>query len=211
MDADLIVDPKLRWADNRYQVWLDPVMVDGIALHHIAAKNASVETVHNWHLQNGWSGIGYNYYIRKDGTIYRGRGSYQGAGILNHNEHLVHISFEGDFENIDTSMPDVQYNAGVWTIEYAKSIFPNVCKVDGHKAWQPNACPGKNFPLQEMIAGKYRGEEKSEEQVSDWAKSAWEKAIAKGIIKGDGTNFNPQGTVTREALIVILDRIGYLD
>lgn len=41
---------------------------------------------------------------------------------------------------------------------------------------------------------------------SDWAETAWEKAIAKGIT--DGTN--PQGEVTREMLAVFLDRLKLL-
>lgn len=51
---------------------------------------------------------------------------------------------------------------------------------------------------------------KTAEQASDWAKSSWEKAIAKGIIKGDGKVFNPQANVSREALMTILDRLGLL-
>lgn len=43
--------------------------------------------------------------------------------------------------------------------------------------------------------------------VSDWAKDSWDKAVAKGAF--DGTN--PKGTVTREMLAVVLDRLGLLD
>lgn len=42
---------------------------------------------------------------------------------------------------------------------------------------------------------------------SSWAKESFDKATAKGIL--DGTN--PQGTVTREMLAVVLDRLGLLD
>lgn len=43
--------------------------------------------------------------------------------------------------------------------------------------------------------------------VSDWAAESWNKAVAKGVF--DGTN--PQGTVTREMLAVLFDRLGLLD
>ena len=43
-------------------------------------------------------------------------------------------------------------------------------------------------------------------QPSSWAKEAWEKAVALGIL--DGTN--PQGNLTREQAAVILDRLGQL-
>ena len=39
-----------------------------IVLHHAAASGCSVEDIHRWHLDRGWSGIGYHYYVRKDGS-----------------------------------------------------------------------------------------------------------------------------------------------
>jgi hypothetical protein len=151
-----ILNPNLTWANDEFRVWLDPDRVDGIALHHMAHPTADIQTIHQWHISRGWSGIGYNYWISKKGEVYRGRGTYMGAGILNHNDHLVHIGFQGDFENVDTAMSDEQFNAGIWLIGYLKGIFKNVKAVDGHKHWQPNACPGKNFPLEEMKYGQYR-------------------------------------------------------
>lgn len=51
------------------------------------------------------------------------------------------------------------------------------------------------------------GYKKEIDNVSDWAKESWDKAVAKGIL--DGTD--PKGVVTREMLAVILDRCGLLD
>lgn len=48
--------------------------------------------------------------------------------------------------------------------------------------------------------------EKSKKSVSAWAKGAWGKAKAKGVL--DGTA--PQGEATREQLATILDRLGLL-
>ena len=39
-----------------------------VILHH-AAMNGSVKDIHRVHLNNGWSGIGYHFYVRKDGTV----------------------------------------------------------------------------------------------------------------------------------------------
>lgn len=46
-----------------------------IVLHHSGVTVLqSVEVIHNYHKNsNGWSGIGYHFYVRKDGKIYRGR------------------------------------------------------------------------------------------------------------------------------------------
>ena len=42
-----------------------------IILHHADAKKCSAEDIHRWHLNNGWSGAGYHFLVRKDGKIYR--------------------------------------------------------------------------------------------------------------------------------------------
>lgn len=50
-------------------------------------------------------------------------------------------------------------------------------------------------------------EEETKATPGTWAKSSWDKAVAKGIL--DGTN--PQGAVAREMLAVVLDRLGLFD
>ena len=49
-------------------------------------------------------------------------------------------------------------------------------------------------------------EPKAPDEPASWARDAWEKAVALGLL--DGTA--PQGTVTREMLAVVLDRCGLL-
>ena len=44
-----------------------------IILHHAAASVCDVKTIHGWHLGRGFSGIGYHFLVRKNGTIERGR------------------------------------------------------------------------------------------------------------------------------------------
>ena len=50
-------------------------VTDAIIVHHVGNTNADVSaaTMHEWHKANGWSGIGYHFVIRKDGTIEAGR------------------------------------------------------------------------------------------------------------------------------------------
>lgn len=45
----------------------------------------------------GWSDVGYHRYIRKDGTIERGREDHVvGAGVGGHNTGSLHYALEGD-------------------------------------------------------------------------------------------------------------------
>ena len=41
-------------------------VTDCIVIHHIGNTNADVSaaTVHEWHLHNGWAGLGYHFLIR---------------------------------------------------------------------------------------------------------------------------------------------------
>lgn len=49
--------------------------VDRVFLHCSAAsrKNIDAEEIDLWHKQRGWSGIGYHYFIKTDGTLEEGR------------------------------------------------------------------------------------------------------------------------------------------
>lgn len=123
-----------------------------IIVHHSAA-NESVETIHSWHLGRGWVGIGYNFYIRKDGTIYQGRGwEYVGAHCSGYNSTSIGICFEGNYETSDIRMPEAQYNAGVALIAEALKRYPAITEICGHRQYSVTACPGKYFPLAGLIA-----------------------------------------------------------
>lgn len=147
LTASEIIKPAYTWRgtlSNR-------VITDFIVLHH-AAANGSVLTVHQTHLNNGWSGIGYHFYVRKDGTIYEGRPINKiGAHCVpqNCNKRSVGICFEGNFEV--EQMPEAQLRAGKRLVQYVKSIYPSAV-VKRHKDFDATACPGKNFPI-----GDFRG------------------------------------------------------
>jgi len=133
---------------------------EGIIIHHPAHTSWTVKQVHDYHTNiNGWNGIGYNFYIHKDGTIYEGRGlEYQGAHVTNYNAKTIGICCQGDFEYVDTYMSDAQYNALVWLIRYCQAIYGDGLYIKGHKDVSATACPGKNFPLEEVKKLQYRGD-----------------------------------------------------
>lgn len=120
-----------------------------IVIHHAAAKTCSADDVHRWHLDNGWCGIGYNFFVRKDGSIYRGRPeSWIGAHTIGLNDQSVGICFEGNFD-VET-MPNAQLVAGSELVDFLKKKYGNP-KVVKHKDYASTACPGKNFPFTEMV------------------------------------------------------------
>ena len=186
--------------------------IDTIVLHHMAHKTAGVKEVESWHINNGWTAIGYNYFICFDGTIYKGRGLNVGAGVANHNSHIISIGFQGDYHSAKVSMPDSQFNSGVELISYLQSILPNAKKVEGHKYFGGSVCPGTYFPLEEMNKLKKRGEtmEKTYNKVNDcpdWSRATVQKLIGKGYLKGD-ENGNLGLNDTMIKILVINDRAG---
>ncbi len=123
-----------------------------LVLHHAAAKICSVETVHQWHKNNGWSGIGYHFLVRKDGTIYEGRPINKvGAHAYGFNSSSIGICFEGNFET--EKMTAAQKKAGKELVTYVRQQYPTITKVVGHRDLMATACPGKNFPFDEIAKG----------------------------------------------------------
>ena len=145
-----IIDNKLEFNSNISKIG----NVDTIVLHHSGVTVLqSIETIHNYHKNtNGWAGIGYHYYVRKDGSIYKGRDEkYAGAHCLGKNSTSIGICAEGDFEQ--EQMSEVQKNAIIELIADIKTRY-NIKEIGGHKDYIATTCPGVNFPLEEIKKGK---------------------------------------------------------
>ena len=100
-----IIRKKYNWASPLFK----RNKTNRIILHHAQAKTCSVEDIHQWHLKKDWSGIGYHFLVRKDGTIYQGRPEDTiGAHAKGANHDSIGICAEGDFmkeEMISNSTP----------------------------------------------------------------------------------------------------------
>ena len=197
---------------------------DEIILHHAEAKNASVEEVNRWHLERGWTGIGYHFYIRKDGRIYRGRPEWAvGAHAQGHNSRSVGICVEGAY--MTETMPKAQFDALVWLVREEMAKYPGA-KVLRHKDVNSTDCPGTNYPWEALLAA-LSPEKKEETKLTDnefdayiqrhekkiegrnasaWASDAWKALTDAGITDGSA----PQAALTREQLAVMLQRLGLI-
>ena len=49
-------------------------------------------------------------------------------------------------------MPEAQYRAGVNLMKWLEKRVPTITQAGGHGSWNATDCPGKNFPLEEMVA-----------------------------------------------------------
>ena len=96
-----IIETEYQWA----QTLAKRSKTEGVVLHHAAAQKCTAEDIHQWHLANGWAGIGYHFFVRKDGSVYRGRPiDTVGAHTYGENNETIGICFEGNFE--EEEMPE---------------------------------------------------------------------------------------------------------
>jgi len=142
-------------ADLKFTQPLTPLTIKNIqyiVVHHAEAVTATPEEIHQWHLDNGWSGFGYNEYIRKDGTVYIGRGDNVGAQCLGYNSTSYGICCEGDYDK-EQNMPEAQFESLVARLKYHSGRFPGA-KIVGHKELYNTACPGQYFPLKKVLTAE---------------------------------------------------------
>lgn len=122
-----------------------------IILHHAEASTCTPEDIHRWHKANGWSGAGYHFLVRKDGTVYSLRPEWAlGAHAARNNYDSLGICFEGAY--MRETMGQTQIDAGRELVAYLKSKY-GISKVQRHKDVCPTDCPGTNFPFDAIVEG----------------------------------------------------------
>lgn len=121
-----------------------------IILHNSGVTvRQTIEVIHNYHKNtNKWAGIGYHFYVRTDGSIYRGRPEDKvGAHAGGNNSDSIGICFEGDYNQ--ETMPEAQIKAGQELVAYLKEKY-GISKVQRHSDVCKTSCPGTNFPFDEI-------------------------------------------------------------
>lgn len=190
-----IIETNLKFNSNYSTRSGDP---GGSVLHH-AAANGSVYDVHNWHLAKGWAGIGYHFYVRKDGTVYRGRPeNWVGAHTDGYNS-MIGICAEGNFEV--EQMPTAQKNAIIELLKYLQRKYGEH-KIYGHRDLDATACPGKNYPFDEIVDAVRAAEPEQTDTLYRVQVGAFrEKANAEKLLKDlkeDGYDGIITGTAAEE-------------
>lgn len=173
---------------------------DEVILHHAEASSATVWDINDWHLANGWTGIGYHYYIRKDGSVYRGRPEWAlGAHAVGHNDRSIGICCEGAY--MTETMPATQ-------LASLKALLRDIMGRYGkltllrHKDVNSTDCPGKNFPWAE--AQDYMNEE-DDKVVEKKTVLVDGKEYPCECIEKDGNNFVKLRSLSQAGYSVVFD------
>lgn len=131
-----------------------------IVIHHTGNPvddDLSAEQIHTSHLLQGWSGIGYHYVVRKDGSIEIGRPEWAvGAHAQGYNWKSIGIHVCGNFEMAEPTPAQIEstsYLIGWLCDKYG--LIPNDNHVVGHRDLMPTACPGENlYNILQTLRGK---------------------------------------------------------
>jgi N-acetyl-anhydromuramyl-L-alanine amidase AmpD len=135
------------------------MQVDYIVLHHSAsADNTTIEEIRQWHLNKGFSDIGYHKVIYQNGEVKQGRNdSLKGAHAFGANAFTLGICSIGNFDI--NKMKDTQYKSLLQVCAtLLKRYGLNKDRLIGHRDVAKmfnvpegaSACPGKFFPMEQL-------------------------------------------------------------
>ncbi|GIM28028.1 N-acetylmuramoyl-L-alanine amidase [Clostridium polyendosporum] len=139
-----IIEVKYKW-QGELEYTLNPQM---IIFHHTVEQNKTPQHIHELHLKRGWAGIGYHFYIRKDGKIYRGRAENSvGAHAGAYNNVALGIALEGNF--MIEKPTKKQINSLILLSRHLVQKYA-ITDLLRHKDIMDTQCPGVNFPFEEV-------------------------------------------------------------
>ena len=68
---------------------------DGLRPH----QHNSVKKIDAYHKSKGWKGIGYHFWVNRQGEVFTGRRLEEvGAHVVGHNSHSIGICYEGGLD-----------------------------------------------------------------------------------------------------------------
>lgn len=130
-----------------------------IVIHCAATRpsqNIGAHDIDKWHRERGFSSIGYNYVICRDGTLEEGRAKGEvGAHAKGYNSVSVGICLVGgvseeDFRVAENNFTGKQFAVLESILRFLKLDYPNA-KIVGHNELDPKkACP--SFNVQKWLA-----------------------------------------------------------
>lgn len=151
----------------------------------------------------GWMDIGQTVTIDPEGYVWQCREiNIPPASIKGRNADAFAVEMIGNFDEGYEKLEGVQLNAVINLIKELFKLF-HINRLVFHREYSTKTCPGTSIRKEDILEMV----NKNEQQISDWAETAWKKAIKNGINDGVG----PKNYVTEEQMMVFLDRLGLLD
>lgn len=109
-------------------------------------KDFTIDDIRRWHLEKGYSDIGYHFVIYRDGSIHRGRPLDQaGAHCKGHNANSIGVCYIGGLDAKgdkakDTRTPQ-QIESLIELLQALKVVFGDLAIVGHHDYNKGKECP----------------------------------------------------------------------
>lgn len=107
-------------------------------------KEFSAQQIRGWHLQRGFSDIGYHVIVHLDGSIERGRPLHiAGAHTSGHNANSIGVCYIGGvdaYNNPKDTRTPAQRETLRAIAQLSRSLMPGI-KISGHREYARKACP----------------------------------------------------------------------
>lgn len=110
-----------------------------------AGKDYTVKDIKAWHLQRGFSDIGYHYVVYRDGSVHEGRPvNLAGAHTKGHNTNSIGVCYVGGLARDEKTAKDTRTLAQRAALELLltrlRVLYPDA-KIYGHRDFANKACP----------------------------------------------------------------------
>lgn len=157
----MMTEPLIKETNLQFSTLTPLIRVSKIVIHHTGNSDEdgnpidddlSAAEIHRIHQQGlGWSGIGYHFVIRKNGTIERGRPEdCVGSHAYGYNWETLGVHLCGNFEGVDEDGNQIeptkaQIENAAYLIGYLCDkyhLVPDKLHVVGHRDLMATACPG---------------------------------------------------------------------
>lgn len=125
--------------------------IDKIVVHCSdtpSSMDIGAQEIHQWHLDRGWDGIGYNAVIRRDGIIEWGRPAWQSGGfwkgshVKGHNHNSLGVCLVGSDYFTRIQLASLRSVILMWQNWHPNTKVVGHCDLDSGKT-----CP--NFDVSE--------------------------------------------------------------
>ena len=110
-----------------------------------------VAEIKRWHLERGWSDIGYHYLIGRNGAMLEGRPlAAKGAHCKGRNSNSVGICLIGGFGSSENDNPEDHFTPK--QLDALRLLIASIkrkhtiTRISGHNEHAAKACPGFNVP-----------------------------------------------------------------
>ena len=112
--------------------------------------NLDIKEIDRWHKQRGWRGVGYHYFIKRDGTLQKGRAEGTSGAHTRGKNHQIGVCYAGTKRPTDAQKATMRMLAQ--DIRDRLGISPLDWRC--HYEFANKACPGfTREKLHEILLG----------------------------------------------------------